>query len=104
MKCQPPFPDFVREKSFAELEDSPPKKCFLHILWFPSFALTCIIHALVLKYSYAHIGKKYDLMFSAWPVHGEGESKKVDVTVAHRKVLLADAEYATNLQKTFRRV
>ena len=38
-------------------------------------------------------------MFSAWPVHGEGESKKVDVTVAHRKVLLADAEHTTNLQK-----
>ena len=56
------------------------------------------------KYSYAHIGKKYDLMFSAWPVHGEGESKKVDVTVAHRKVLLADAEHATNLRQNFRQL
>ena len=51
------------------------------------------------KCSYAQIGKKYDLMFYAWPVHGEGKSKKVDVTVAHRKVLLADAEHATNLRQ-----
>ena len=51
------------------------------------------------KCCYAHMGKKHDLMFYARPVHGEGESKKVDVTVAHRKVLLADAEHTTNLQK-----
>ena len=69
-----------------------------HILCFPSFALICIGN-IGKKRSYAHIDKKHDLMFSAWPVHGEGESKKVDVTVAHRKVLLADAEHTTNLQK-----
>ena len=56
------------------------------------------------KCSYAHIGKKYDLMFYASSVHGKGKSKKVDVTVSHRKVLLADAEHATNLKQNFRQL
>ena len=72
-------------------------------LCFPSFALICIGN-IVKKRSYAHIGKKYDLIFNAWPVHGEGESKKVDVTVAHWKVLLADAEHATNLRQNFKQL
>ena len=72
-------------------------------LCFPSFALICIGNIVKKRY-YAHIGKKYDLMFYAWPVHGEGESKKVDVTVAHRKVLLADAEHTTNLRENFRQL